>query len=301
MLPEELVRALYAADAMQALSPKRSPCSLRPVWLALLITAPRVSALAALDVEDLDLEHSRLRFGDGVGNKNVGAGCVDTRTRAELQQYVGTRTEGPLFLSPGGKRLDKDNTLKDWRAVFSLAQVDLLWPDDVPREFRLGYLVHLSLLKGDTVFTLGGGRKPGKAKHLERDRRKAEVEELAERIEPQWNERTANVDVHAFRMTLRTWSIQEQVPEVFIDLQLGHASDRNKAALAAFWSMTGGKHYTDFDLLTGNAVRVADAMRAVMDRAKAEFLALPDGATFFARAQTQETDDDTSSAVSGSV
>jgi len=283
MLPAEFVRALYAADMLQALNPKRSPWSMRTVWTTLLVATPRITAAASLDVEDFDRERRRLLLGEGVGNKGRGAGYIDAKTCTDLDVYLDGRNSGPLLFSPSGKRLEKSNTLKDWRSCFSLAQVDLLWPDHVERDFKRGYLVHLSLMKGDTVFVLGGGRKPGPKKQREREERKKLVDDIVRTIEPQWADRMAGVDVHAFRMTARTWCVQQQLPEVFIDLQLGHASERNKAHLAAFWSLTGAKHYTDYDLLTGNAVRVAEAIRQLIDEADAEYLALPDAATFFRR------------------
>ena len=242
----EVVRALYAADAMQGVAGRRSPHSLGPVLLALIITAPRISALARLDVEDLDLAGARLLFGEGAGNKGTGAGYLDKRTCAELKDYVGDRTSGPLFLSPRGGRLDKANMLKDWRAIFSLALVDELWPDGEDRDFRTVYLVHLSLLKGQTVHVLGGGRKPGPEKRAARQRRKEHIARLVAVIRPAWEERMVGVDLHCFRKTARTWCLQEQVPDVFIDLQLGHVSQRGQDALSAFWSWTGQRHYTDF-------------------------------------------------------
>ncbi len=85
------------------------------------------------------------------------------------------------------------------------------------------------------------------------------------------------VDLHCFRKTARTWCIQEEVPEVFIDLQLGHVRQRGKDALSAFWSWTGQRHYTDFELLAGNASRVAVAVRERLDEAEVEFQDLAAG------------------------
>ncbi len=89
------------------------------------------------------------------------------------------------------------------------------------------------------------------------------------------------VDLHCFRKTARTWCLQEQVPDVFIDLQLGHVSQRGQDALSAFWSWTGQRHYTDFELLAGNASRVPMAIRKKLDEAEAEFRSLAPGNSCF--------------------
>ncbi len=73
----------------------------------------------------------------------------------------------------------------------------------------------------------------------------------------------------------------EEVPEIYIDLQLGHASHRGKEILRAFWSLTGAEHYTDHDLLTGNAGQVPDAIRKKLDQAEAELAALQPDMTVF--------------------
>ena len=142
LLPDEMARALVASDCLDAMWPRAYP--MRPVWTALLVAAPRVSALAALDVKDLDREKGRLVL-KGNDIKRAGAANLDEKTLAEIIEYVGDRTEGPLFMSPEGERIDTRNSIRRWRMCVSLAMVDMEWPEDEPRDLRTEYLVHRCL------------------------------------------------------------------------------------------------------------------------------------------------------------
>jgi integrase len=143
--PDEMARALAASDRLDEVCDRKH--SLRPVWTALLVTAPRISTLAALDVSDLDEEKKRLRF-RGNDIKRAGVGALDDGTFDEIVEYIGERADGPLFLSPEGSRPERLRSLDYWRAALSLAFVDMEWPAGRPRDLKLEYLVHLTLVAG---------------------------------------------------------------------------------------------------------------------------------------------------------
>ncbi|MHC5057740.1 MAG: hypothetical protein ACYTKD_23970, partial [Planctomycetota bacterium] len=93
ILPDEMARILAASDYLDAMWPRRSP--MRPVWTALLVAAPRVSALAALDVGDLDREHGRLLI-KGNDTKKAGAGALGAPwTRARSRRSPTMLATGP--------------------------------------------------------------------------------------------------------------------------------------------------------------------------------------------------------------
>jgi len=268
LLPDEMARALAASDCLDAMWPRAYP--MRPVWTALLVAAPRVSALAALDVKDLDREKGRLVL-KGNDIKRAGAANLDEKTLAEIIEYVGDRTEGPLFMSPEGERIDTRNSIRRWRMCVSLAMVDMEWPEDEPRDLRTEYLVHHALMTGKVNAAMGGPltgpNAPGRKKRESRAALAARVRLLADTIRPAWDERMRGIDQHCLRMTHRTWALAGGVPEILIDRQLGHASPAGDAALNAAWSAVGRKHYTDMGFLTVDARRSAEAVRGVLDRA----------------------------------
>ena len=271
LLPEEMARALAASDCLDAICHREN--TMRPVWTALLIVAPRVSAFAELDVEDLDHEKKRLLL-KGNGNKGPGAGALDDATYQEIVEYIGDRQGGPLFLSPTGFRLDTHRSLTQWRANVSLAAVDMEWPDDQPRDLLLEYLVHLTLAGKRVKIALGGpmtGKsRPGPMKLAERNRKAALVGGIADGIRDAWQERMRGVDQHALRMTHQSWSLLAGVPDILIDRQLGHTTPGGEAALNAAWSLVGRRHYTDLNFLAMDAKRSADAVRDMLDRAETE-------------------------------
>jgi site-specific recombinase XerC len=272
LTPEEMARALVASDCLDELCGRASP--MRPVWTALLVATPRISALAALDVVDLDRDESRLLL-KGNGNKRAGAGAIDEKTLAELVEYVGDRSEGPLFLSPTGTRIEKCRSLDQWRAAVSLAAVDLEWPEGVPSDLRSAYLTHYALMSGRVRVAMGGPlsgpHRPGLSKRSARERARSRIAEIADAIRPAWQERMRGVDQHCLRMTHRTWALLEGVPEILIDRQLGHTSRAGDAALHAVWSAVGRANYTDMDFFTLDARRSAAAVRGILDRAAVEF------------------------------
>ncbi len=270
ILPDEMARALAASDRLDRLWSR--PFPMRPVWTALLVAAPRVSAFAALDVRDLDRAEQRLML-QGNSIKRAGAGNLDDITFAEIVDYISDREGGALFLSPKGERLDTIGSVHRWRMCFSLAAVDLDWPENEPRDFRLEYLVHHVLFSGKLNVAMGGPLTgpcaPGPEKRAERAMLAAKVSALVERLRPAWEKRTRDVDQHCLRMTHRTWALAAGVPEILIDRQLGHASPGGEAALKAAWSVVGRKHYTDMGFLTMDAKRSAEAVRDVLGRAMA--------------------------------
>jgi hypothetical protein len=262
LTPEEMARALAASDCLDAL----------------LVAAPRVSALAALEAPDFDHAEGRL-VTEGCGNKRAGAGALDDRTATEIAAYLGKRKLGPLFLSPQGARIQRSRNLDQWRAAVSLAAVDLEWPKREARDLRTAYLVHFALSHKRVCVAMGGPRtglhRPGPDTRASRKKEVNRIRRIAESIRPAWQERTRShggrmIDQHCLRMTHRTWALAAGVPEVLIDRQLGHTSPAGNAALHAAWSMVGRTHYTDMDFLTLDARRSAAAVRDLLDRAEAE-------------------------------
>jgi hypothetical protein len=276
LTPEEMARALAASDCLDAICMRKHP--MRPVWTALLVAAPRVSALAALEVPDFDRVEGRL-ITEGCGNKRAGAGALDDRTTTEIATYLGKRRLGPLFLSPQGARILRCNSLDQWRAAVSLAAVDLEWPKREARDLRTTYLVHYALSHKRVCVAMGGPltglHRPGPNTRASRKREADRIRRIADAIRPAWLERTRGhggrmIDQHCLRMTHRTWALAAGVPEVLIDCQLGHTSPAGDAALHAAWSMVGRTRYTDMDFLTLDARRSAAAVRDLLDRAEAE-------------------------------
>jgi len=269
LLPDEVVRVIAASEALERMAGHEHPS--RPVWTALLVAAPRISALAALDVEGLDATAGRLVL-CGNRTKRAGAGALDDCTLAELGSYVRGRTSGPLFLSPEGRRLNTLNSLRRWRRAASLAFVDMDWPEGEPRDLRTEYLVHYALSSGRVQVVMGGPsigpHAPGPEKRTRRNDLVARVRRLADAIRPAWRERMTGVDQHCLRMTHRTWALAAGVPEILIDRQLGHSSPSGEAALRAAWSAVGRAHYTDMRFLTLDARRSAEAVRKALDGAE---------------------------------
>ena len=272
IMPDELARVLAASDCLDAMFSREHP--MRIVWTTLLMAAPRVSALAALDVEDLDCEGRRLLL-KGNHRKRAGAGALDEKTLGEILAYLEDRNEGPLFLSPAGTRIMKDRSLDRWRSAASLAFVDLEWPQGEPRDLWTAYLVQHALMTGHVRVSLGGPKsgpnRPGPRKQAERRKRAAQLESIADAVRGGWVERMKGVDQHCLRMTHRTWALAAGVPEILVDRQLGHTSPAGDAALRAAWSAVGRAHYTDMNFLALDARRSADAVREMLDRAEADF------------------------------
>ena len=271
MAPEEMVRALAAVECLDGVYRRMNP--LRPFYAAMLIAAPRVSALTALDVTDFDHGARRLLL-EGKGNKRAGAGMLDDTTYKDIADRVGRREDGPLFLSPDGARVDPVNSLKDWREAVLLAIVDMEWPEDEPRDLMLAFYVAKAIktkrVRADRGGPRSGRHAPAPEKLAERKRRVETVRRIADRIRGSVIERTKGVDQHCLRMTHRTWALMSGVPEILIDRQLGDTSLGGEAALKAAWSLVGRSHYTDMNMLSGDARRSAEAVRKVLDRAEAE-------------------------------
>lgn len=269
-LPDDVARAFLALELLDRAHGRRFPQ--RPIFLTFLITAPRVTALISRTVADLRVDASRLDFGPDVGNKRRGAGALDSATCSELQAYVGDRKEGPLFLSPDGKRLTKERTLDRWREAFGLGLVDRLWPRDEPKDYDAVYFTNLTLLSGRVRVSRGGNPEVVLGETLkERETLARRIARAVERLRVDWHDRMSSVDVHAFRMTHRSWAEASGVPPVLIDKQLGHSSGRAAGSLdvlrAVAGSATGRKHYLDVGSSLFDATRSAQAVRELFDRA----------------------------------
>lgn len=267
MLPEEFARALVAADHLDDFHRRKHPS--RPVLMALLVTAPRATALAERDVEHLRPE--RIDYGDGIGNKRNGWGALDAVTAAELRAYVGGRKEGPLFLTPVGNRFDRLRLLDLWKEIFGLGVMGELLKG-VTVEDRI--LTNRALIHGRVKVSKGGSR-------LRKETRKAlskkesEIEKLVEHVRDEWTRRTSGIDVHAFRKTHQTWAEAQGVPAVLIDKQLGHAVAGGsqlevfRAVRAMGASRVGRKHYLDIGSQLLDPTPSAEAVRGLVDEALA--------------------------------
>ncbi len=273
MLPDEVARAFGAADRLDALHGRKA--RLRPLLVALLVTAPRVSALVECDVDALKVD--RIDYGDDVGNKRRGYGALDPKTAQELRDYVGSRKEGPLFLAADGGRYAKERLLDVWRQAFGLGLLDALLPDET---VKTRYLVNTALLAGRVKVSRGGSRLRDETR-----RRRAELEarilKLVGGVREKWVEALRGVDVHAFRKTHQTWAEAQGVPAVLIDKQLGHSVgskglDVFKAVRAlSSGSRTGRKHYLDLGSKLLDPTPSAEAVRSLLDAAVAEVMAVP--------------------------
>jgi integrase len=241
------------------------------VFTLLLVTAPRIAALASRDVEHYIAGEQRIDYGQGRGKKGRGQGKLDERTDAELRAYLGGRTEGPLALSPRGNRLDRRNMLRWWREAFSLGLVWELWPEEV-WDVDLAHLVNQSLLTRSTQI-----RASGNPLLLRDDTRRARkklrgrIAGLTEELREDWEERMDRVTLHSFRHTHETWARALGVDQVLINLQVGwrvsgRASDGFDVMRIA--SKTGLSRYLDARSKLLDARKSAIAVRRLLDEAQ---------------------------------
>lgn len=277
-LPEELARALLAAERLDEVWNRKQPQRL--TYLGLLITAARVSAFVERDVEHLDRKEMRIYLGPNVGNKRRGEAKLDVATFEEIVSSLEQRKTGPLFRSPNENRIDKKNLLADWREAFSLGIVDELWPADTPRKLTDEVLVSGCLLAGKVV--VGAGGNPNvmtKETKAERAKEAARIGALVERLHDTWADRMTGIDIHSLRKTHRTWAEAKGVHPILIDKQLGHSTPSGLAALDAAKSIlaspTGRKHYVDMNLEVLDARRSANAVREMLDSAAAALTNAP--------------------------
>jgi integrase len=270
-LPEEMARALLAADALDNIHGREHPT--RIVLTMLLVTAPRASALIGRDVGDFDTEGLRVEFGEDVGDKRRGEGILDPATAAELKASLSGRREGPLLLSAEGSRLEVNNLLRTYREAFSLGVVSKLWPVDEPWDVNLAHEVNRTLISKRAPGGSGGNPKHVKRKTTNKRRERGGlVAGLADELRDKWAGRMVGIDVHALRKTHRTWALANGVPEVLIDKQLGHAArngdgDSLELLRVVAGSETGRKHYLDMRSKLLEAGRSAEAVRELLDEA----------------------------------
>jgi site-specific recombinase XerD len=102
-------RALADADCdrlLAALATARSPSARRDraLFLTLLSAGLRIGSALHLDVADADLDAGELRLRRMKGNAEDTV-FVPPSTVAVLREYLGERTQGPLFLASHGGRL----------------------------------------------------------------------------------------------------------------------------------------------------------------------------------------------------
>lgn len=269
-LPDEVARALLAADGLDALRRRARPQ--RPVYTALLVTAARTGTLLERSVIDFDPQKGRINLGADVGNKHRGFGALDQATAAELVAYIGSRKEGRLFLGPDGRGVHIERLLDQWREAFGLGLVDALWPESEARDFHLAHLVNLALLDGRARANPGGNPKRLRPETIKRrNELERKICHLADTIRDPWQTRMTGVDVYSLRKTHRTWAELQGVPAVLVDKQLGHSNMSMQGASefmrALLGSNTGRKYYLDTKLELFDAGRSARAVRALLDEA----------------------------------
>lgn len=270
MLPDEVARALCAADVLDWLNARAHPT--RPLWETMLIVAPRTQALTSRDVRHLDLDASRIDLGAGRGKKRRGYAALDAQTRETLRAYVGDREAGPLFLSPNGARVRREKVLIWWRECFGLGVVDALWPEAEPWTVEAAYRVNQALLTGKVQVSKGGNPALG----LRDDTREkiAELGALVARvvagIGDEWRDRMQGIHAKGFRHTHETWALADDVPPVAIDRQLGHSHAATTTSLDVLRvaSQTGRKVYLDRTSSLVDASRSAEAVRGMLTEAQ---------------------------------
>ena len=276
-LPREVAKALLALDVLD--QERGAEVRQRALFVTLLVTAPRATALTERDACHLDAATSRIDFGQGVGNKRRGAGALDAATLEELLAHLGGRRSGPLFLARSGTRYDPWRMADVWREAFGLGLLEDLWPAAEPWSLPLALLVLRALQRGRVSVSRGGNPKLVGAEVRAREAELAgRVAALLERVRGDWLDRMAGVDVHAFRKTHRSWAeLLGGVPPAVIDQQLGHAGAAAERSLAELrilaGSVTGRKHYLDRRSPLLDPRRSAEAVRAALDQAHAELLA----------------------------
>lgn len=267
-LPHEVARAHLALDLIDA---RREPAfRQRTLFVAMLVTAPRATAMAERDVEHFDRADQRIDLGESAANKRRGDGSLDPRTTDEIASFLGERTTGPLFPSRAGARHDCWRLLDTWREAFGLGIVDELWPRDERWEEELALHVLRALLRGRVSVSPGGNPKRVRPETRRAEERlAARVGAIANRLRTDWTERMTCVDDHAHRKTHRTWAeLLGGIPAPVIDRQLGHAESGSMSDLRALaGSLTGRRHYLDRSTPLLDSRRSAQAVRDVLDQA----------------------------------
>ena len=272
--PDGMARALQASDWLDTLHHRKHP--LRIVFELLLVTAPRMEALAERDVRHYLRDERRIDYGVGTGKKLRGQGKLDDKTVEALEAYLGDRTEGPLVLSPRGGRVEKRNLLRWWKETYSLGTVRELWPAGLEWDLPLAHLVNQTLLRKS-----GEAWVPeyGNPDLLSVDTRKARralvarVQRLADELRPAWEVRMARVTVHSFRHTHQTWARAANVDQVLINLQVGWKASAGRdefESMRVAASTTGLSRYLDSRSKLLDGRRSAEAVRALLDEALVE-------------------------------
>ncbi|MBL4849367.1 MAG: hypothetical protein JKY65_27890 [Planctomycetes bacterium] len=274
-MPDRLSRSFMALDYYDQVNKRRAPS--RPVFVALLVTAPRLGAFLSRGVEHLLPTEDRIDYGEGCRNKRRGRGALDASTLEDLLRYVGGRTSGPLFLGPRGGEYSKERLLDTWREALSLAVVDSLWPRDAPPDLHVADLVARALRTGRIA--VHGGGNPSRLRPETISRRaelKSQVRALADRMRGDWEsemrgcDRYRAPDLHAFRATHRTWAAAVNVPPTCIDKQLGHARTGDGRSLEIHrvlaGSSVGSRFYTDLNSELFDASKSAEAVRQILDQ-----------------------------------
>jgi hypothetical protein len=120
----------------------------------------------------------------------------------------------------------------------------------------------------DRVPTVGGNPRRLRAETVAaRQAYEREVRSIAAQVREAVEARMEGIDLHGLRKTAG-------VHPILIDKQIGHATSAGGAALdaarALIVSPTGRKHYVDMGLAMIDARRSAEAVRKLVDDARAE-------------------------------
>lgn len=277
--PKTVARALKALDLLDVRHRRLSPQ--RPLYTAMLVSAPRLSAMLSRDARDLisgerlgskGIEtFARIDMGRGRGNKRRGAGELDPTTTRELLGYLDARKVGPLFLSATGLRLTRERALDSWQEAYGLALVDELWPTHIPCGLEAAVQVNLALRRGHVQVGRGGNPRQLRSETVvERLELHKLVAAVVDAIHEEWM--SSQTDLHSFRKTHRTWALAQRVPPLAIDKQLGHGGtgadhQRDELAQVLGGSRVGRVHYTDLASDLFDARLSAIAVRELLDEA----------------------------------
>ncbi|GMV80452.1 MAG: hypothetical protein AMXMBFR7_16360 [Planctomycetota bacterium] len=252
--PEEIAGILRASEEYDTLLLRPHPSTI--VYLTLLLTGNRPSAVLGATVGDFDAERARLHLPAGQGNKRNGAALLPPAFVPILREYLKIRgrlpADAPLLVSPEGAAPDRLNIGDDFRRALVLHKVRELWPaeldatqDAEPAE--VAYRIYYNKPRGFD------GRKPtDPAKVAARKRKLAAVDLLAERLGPDVKRWLIGRDMYALRKTHISWARRLANPDAVRE-QVGHAPrdieekhyldlvDPRESALAVWDVLTGAR------------------------------------------------------------
>lgn len=220
-MPEDMTGILQAADDLDKEFNRTFPS--RIIFETLLVTGNRPGAIFASKVGDFTGE--RIQLGAGVGNKLNGKATVTQELAAKIYAYLAARgrpeNDQPLFVSPKGGEVDKDNIRDDWHQAATLAYVRKYWPLFAEIENVSPVDVALAICRGRVTFD--GAPSKTEAKKSERAAKKKSIIDMAKKLKPKVYAQLKTRPMYALRHTHATWSRLSGVNQDSRDAQLGHA------------------------------------------------------------------------------